>query len=96
LIPARIAGWQVQQQAAAGLSFDNNSGHLKARFADVIEMTRELSGLNIQQTETLFHTYSQFASIPNLPPKPSEDEQRIEAQIQDLLDRVGDATNADS
>jgi len=39
------------------------------------------------QTETLFHTYSQFASTANLPPKPSEDEQRIEAEIQDLLDR---------
>jgi golgi SNAP receptor complex member 1 len=51
------------------------------------------SGLSIEQTESLFHTYSQFASTPNLPPKPSEDEQRTEGQIQDLLDRVRDATN---
>jgi hypothetical protein len=41
-----------------------------------------------EQNETLFHTYSQFASTPNLPQKPSEEEQRIEAQIQDLLDKV--------
>jgi Golgi SNAP receptor complex protein 1 len=41
-----------------------------------------------EQTESLFHTYSQFASTPNLPQKPSEEEQRTEAQIQDLLDKV--------
>ncbi|MCJ1298226.1 hypothetical protein MMC08_001015 [Hypocenomyce scalaris] len=39
------------------------------------------------QTETLFHTYSQFASVPNIPPKPTEDEQRTEAQLQDILER---------
>ena len=37
------------------------------------------------QTETIFHTYSQYASTPNLPPKPSEDETRNEAEIEDLL-----------
>lgn len=41
-----------------------------------------------EQTESLFHTYSQFASTSNLPQKPSEEEQRTEAQIQDLLDKV--------
>jgi hypothetical protein len=41
-----------------------------------------------EQTESFFHTYSQFASTPNLPQKPSEEEQRTEAQIQDLLDKV--------
>jgi hypothetical protein len=41
-----------------------------------------------EQTESLFHTYSQFASTPNLPQKPSEEERRTEAQIQDLLDKV--------
>ncbi|OAP60631.1 hypothetical protein AYL99_05633 [Fonsecaea erecta] len=39
------------------------------------------------QTEALFHTYSQYASTPNLPPKPSEDEQRNEAEIQELLEK---------
>jgi Golgi SNAP receptor complex protein 1 len=37
------------------------------------------------QTETIFHTYSQYTSTPNLPPKPSEDETRNEAEIEDLL-----------
>ncbi|KAL2001631.1 hypothetical protein VTN02DRAFT_1516 [Thermoascus thermophilus] len=39
------------------------------------------------QTESLFHTYSQYASMTKLPPKPSEEEQRIQAQLQDLLER---------
>ncbi|KAA6410936.1 MAG: vesicle transport v-SNARE [Lasallia pustulata] len=39
------------------------------------------------QTETLFHTYSQFATASNIPPKPTEDEQRTEAQLQDILER---------
>ncbi|KIW32122.1 uncharacterized protein PV07_03692 [Cladophialophora immunda] len=39
------------------------------------------------QTEALFHTYSQYTSTPNLPPKPSDDEQRNEAEIQELLEK---------
>ncbi|KAF4637438.1 hypothetical protein G7Y89_g633 [Cudoniella acicularis] len=39
------------------------------------------------QTETLFHTYSQFASVPNLPAKPSEDERQTEAKLQDILEK---------
>ncbi|EEA20554.1 protein transport protein gos1 [Talaromyces marneffei ATCC 18224] len=39
------------------------------------------------QTEALFHTYSQYASMSQLPPKPSEEEQRIESQIQSLLEK---------
>ncbi|GAM41431.1 vesicle transport v-SNARE protein [Talaromyces pinophilus] len=39
------------------------------------------------QTETLFHTYSQYASMSQLPPKPSEEEQRVEGQIQSLLEK---------
>jgi len=39
------------------------------------------------QTETLFHTYSQYASTSNLPPKPSEDEQRTETQLQEILEK---------
>ena len=37
------------------------------------------------QTETIFHTYSQYTSTPNLLPKPSEDEVRNEAEIEGLL-----------
>ncbi len=39
------------------------------------------------QTESLFHSYSQYASAPNLPKLPSEEEQRNEAEIQDLLEK---------
>ncbi|KAH0562116.1 hypothetical protein GP486_003192, partial [Trichoglossum hirsutum] len=39
------------------------------------------------QTENLFHTYSQFATLSKIPPKPSESEERIESQLQDILQR---------
>ncbi|KAH7114208.1 hypothetical protein B0J11DRAFT_540388 [Dendryphion nanum] len=39
------------------------------------------------QTESLFHTYSQYASMTNIPPKPSEEEQRTESQLQDVLEK---------
>jgi len=39
------------------------------------------------QTETLFHTYAQFASTSNIPPKPTEDEKRTESQLEDILEK---------
>lgn len=39
------------------------------------------------QTETLFHTYSQFASALNIPAKPTEDERQTEAKLQDILEK---------
>ncbi|KAF2093083.1 V-snare-domain-containing protein [Rhizodiscina lignyota] len=39
------------------------------------------------QTETLFHTYSQYASATNIPPKPTEDEGRTESQLEDILEQ---------
>ncbi|KAF2472266.1 V-snare-domain-containing protein [Lindgomyces ingoldianus] len=39
------------------------------------------------QTETLFHTFSQYASMTNIPTKPSEEEQRTESQLQDVLEK---------
>lgn len=39
------------------------------------------------QTENLFHTYSQFASITKPPPSPTEEELRLESQLKDLLAR---------
>ncbi|KAF2796158.1 V-snare-domain-containing protein [Melanomma pulvis-pyrius CBS 109.77] len=39
------------------------------------------------QTEALFHTYSQYASMTNVPIKPSEEEQRTESQLQDILEK---------
>lgn len=41
------------------------------------------------QTDTLFHTFSQFASVPNIPIKPSEDERQTESKIQEILEKVG-------
>ncbi|KAF2691266.1 V-snare-domain-containing protein [Lentithecium fluviatile CBS 122367] len=39
------------------------------------------------QTETLFHTYSQYASAANIPIKPSEEELRTESQLQEILEK---------
>jgi len=41
-----------------------------------------------RQTETLFHTYSQFASAASIPAKPTEDEIQTEAKLQDILEKV--------
>ena len=40
------------------------------------------------QTETLFHTYSQYASMTNIPAKPSEEEERTENQLNEILEKV--------
>ncbi|KFH44969.1 Golgi SNAP receptor complex member-like protein [Hapsidospora chrysogenum ATCC 11550] len=39
------------------------------------------------QTQTLFHTYSQFASAPNIPAKPSQEERETESKIEELLEK---------
>ncbi|KAJ5951006.1 uncharacterized protein N7479_009419 [Penicillium vulpinum] len=39
------------------------------------------------QTENLFHTYSQFASITKPPQSPTEEELRLESQLKGLLER---------
>jgi hypothetical protein len=44
--------------------------------------------LTISQTESLFHTYSQFASVPNIPAAPSDDERQTESKLQDILEKV--------
>ena len=36
----------------------------------------------------MFHTYSQYASMTHLPSKPSEEELRIETQINDILEKA--------
>ncbi|GAW22942.1 hypothetical protein ANO14919_124890 [Xylariales sp. No.14919] len=37
------------------------------------------------QTESLFHTYSQYSTISNIPPKPSKEERETEAKLEELL-----------
>ncbi|KAI7162866.1 putative vesicle transport v-SNARE protein Gos1 [Hortaea werneckii] len=39
------------------------------------------------QTESLFHTYAQFGSKIDLEPKPSDDEAKTEAQLNEILDK---------
>jgi Golgi SNAP receptor complex protein 1 len=44
--------------------------------------------VNKWKTETLFHTYSQFAAVPNIPPKPTEEEMQTESKLQEILEKV--------
>ncbi|KAK4201274.1 putative golgi SNAP receptor complex member 1 [Triangularia verruculosa] len=39
------------------------------------------------QTETYLHTYSQFSTQSNIPPKPTEEERSTEAKLQELLEK---------
>ncbi|KAF7560718.1 hypothetical protein G7046_g3423 [Stylonectria norvegica] len=39
------------------------------------------------QTENLFHTYSQFSAAPNIPPKPTDEERNTEKKLEDLLEK---------
>ncbi|KAI5370491.1 Putative golgi SNAP receptor complex, subunit 1 [Septoria linicola] len=39
------------------------------------------------QTESLFHTYAQFASKTDLDPQPTEDERRTEEQLNEILEK---------
>ncbi|KAJ5098864.1 hypothetical protein N7532_005865 [Penicillium argentinense] len=39
------------------------------------------------QTENLFNTYAQFASLNKPPPNPTEEELRVESQLKDLLEQ---------
>ncbi|KAH0491355.1 hypothetical protein TgHK011_002790 [Trichoderma gracile] len=39
------------------------------------------------QTESLFHTYSQFSTGSNIPPKPSPEEREVEAKLEDVLNK---------
>jgi Golgi SNAP receptor complex protein 1 len=72
------AGWaQLRQQA--------RSLETQVRFLGEMPVFE----LTTTQTETLFHTYSQFASVSNIPAKPTEDERQTESKIQDLLEKVG-------
>ncbi|KAJ1331517.1 golgi SNAP receptor complex member 1 [Microdochium nivale] len=39
------------------------------------------------QTETLFHTYSQYATASNIPPKPTREEQETETKLAEILEK---------
>ncbi|KAM3524076.1 hypothetical protein MY4038_007899 [Beauveria bassiana] len=39
------------------------------------------------QTESLFHTYSQFSTAASIPPKPTQEERTTETKIEELLEK---------
>ncbi|SPN96760.1 related to SNARE protein of Golgi compartment [Cephalotrichum gorgonifer] len=39
------------------------------------------------QTETLFHTYSQFSQVSDIPPQPTEEEKVTEAKLEEILEK---------
>ncbi|KAK2023219.1 vesicle transport V-SNARE protein [Colletotrichum zoysiae] len=39
------------------------------------------------QTETLFHTYSQFSTVADIPARPTEEERTTEKKLQELLEK---------
>jgi golgi SNAP receptor complex member 1 len=55
-------------------------------WAQLRQQTRSLES----QTETLFNTYSQYASMAKVPPTASEEEQRTESQLKEILEKVRD------
>lgn len=77
---------QCLPQELGGPNFGNKLGHWNHKY-DVQRHERRIE-LTILQTETLFHTYSQFASVPNIPAKPSEDERDTESKLQEILEKV--------
>ncbi|KAH8179847.1 vesicle transport v-snare protein [Sarocladium implicatum] len=45
------------------------------------------------QTESLFHTYSQFATATKIPPKPTDEERDTEKKLQELLEKREDVVS---
>ncbi|KAI0400302.1 V-snare-domain-containing protein [Xylaria palmicola] len=37
------------------------------------------------QTESLFHTYSQYSTVSNIPPQPTQEERETESKLEELL-----------
>lgn len=47
----------------------------------------------LDQTETLFHTYSQFSQVSNIPPKPTAEERETERKLEDILQKRDGVVN---
>ncbi|KAH6608703.1 vesicle transport v-snare [Trichoderma cornu-damae] len=52
-----------------------------AGWAQLRQQARSLEN----QTESLFHTFSQFSAASNIPPKPTAEERDIEAKLEEVL-----------
>ncbi|KAI0383830.1 V-snare-domain-containing protein [Hypomontagnella monticulosa] len=45
------------------------------------------------QTETLFHTYSQFSTVANIPAKPTKEERETEEKLEEILEKRDTVVN---
>lgn len=52
-------------------------------YAQLRQQARSLEA----QTETLFHTYSQYSTVSNIPPSPTPEEKKTEARLQEILEK---------
>ncbi|RFU75269.1 vesicle transport v-snare [Trichoderma arundinaceum] len=55
-----------------------------AGWAQLRQQARSLEN----QTESLFHTFSQFSAASNIPPKPTAEERDVEAKLEEVLDKL--------
>jgi len=69
-----------------GLNSGSKLGSLSRKYVNVTSILRART--NKLKTDALLHTYAQYASMSNVPAKPSEDELRTESQLNDIFDRV--------
>ena len=78
-------GWaQLRQQAR---SLETQVRTITLRLPELNLVTHRLTSR--PQTESLFHSLSQIASLTtSIPPKPTSEETRLETEIQDILEKV--------
>ncbi|RDA95985.1 hypothetical protein CP533_5879 [Ophiocordyceps camponoti-saundersi (nom. inval.)] len=74
----RERGREVNVMASSAASPSGSAGWTQLR-----QQARTLE----TQTENLFHTYAQFSSSANIPPKPTDEERETESNIEELLSK---------
>jgi hypothetical protein len=77
-----------QQQLRIGLNCANKREHKKPKSVTPRRPVADDGSDNADQTESLFHTYSQFASKADLPSKSSDEEQHVEKELNEILEKV--------
>ncbi|PFH56108.1 hypothetical protein XA68_17060 [Ophiocordyceps unilateralis] len=73
--------------AAATASASSSSTATPSGSASWAQLRQQARTLETQ-TESLFHTYAQFSSAANVPPKPTDEEHQTESDIEELLDKL--------
>lgn len=81
---------QLGPSPAAGTGTGDTGEHPTAAQGALNQILRKF------KTESLFHTYAQFGSKTDLEPKPSDDEAKTEAQLNEILDKVNSLENPPS